>query len=140
MSNIVELLLNTELEKIQRPTKQVEITRLSNILGEPFIVLCKGLTYDRYTQIQDNCLEISENGQPNIDLTKMQLETVLAGVYTVEGGKLFQNKDLQSKFKVPVAAELAKKLLLTGEISELSDVITGLTGYGENSIKQIEGL
>ena len=38
MSNIVDLLLNADLEQIQRPSKEVEIKRLSNVLGEKVTV------------------------------------------------------------------------------------------------------
>ena len=31
MSNVIDLLLNADLEQIQRPSKEVEIKRLSNI-------------------------------------------------------------------------------------------------------------
>ena len=52
MSSIIDLLLNTDLEQIERPSKEVEIKRLSNILGEKFTVLCKSLSYDKYSEIQ----------------------------------------------------------------------------------------
>ena len=56
MSSIIDLLLNADLEQIERPSKEVEIKRLSNIFGEKFTVLCKALAYDKYSEIQENCI------------------------------------------------------------------------------------
>ena len=39
MSNVIDLLLNADLEQIERPVKEVEIKRLSNVLGEKLTVL-----------------------------------------------------------------------------------------------------
>ena len=54
MSNVIDLLLNADLEQIERPTIEVEIKRLSNIFGSKFTVLCKAFTYDKYSEIQEN--------------------------------------------------------------------------------------
>ena len=40
MSNVIDLLLNADLAQIERPSKEVEIKRLSYIFGEKFTVLC----------------------------------------------------------------------------------------------------
>ena len=58
MSNVIDLLLNADLEQIERPSKEVEIKRLSNALGEKFTVLCKALSYDKYSEIQENCIDM----------------------------------------------------------------------------------
>ena len=58
MSNVIDLLLNADIEQIERPSKEVEIKRLSNIFGEKFTVLCKALTYDQMKLIMSklsNC-------------------------------------------------------------------------------------
>ena len=138
MSNIIDLLLNADLEQIERPTKEVEIKRLSNIFGEKFTVLCKALTYDKYSEIQENCIEMNSK-EPTFDLQKLQLELVFNGVFDAQDGtRLFSNKELQKKFKVPHGKELVKRLLLSGEISALADTITELTGYKEDLIEEIK--
>ena len=138
MSKITDLLLGADFDQIERPSKEVEIKRLSNIFGEKFTVLCKALTYDKYSEIQENCIEMNSK-EPTFDLQKLQLELVFNGVFDAQDGtRLFSNKELQKKFKVPHGKELVKRLLLSGEISALADTITELTGYKEDLIKEIK--
>ena len=138
MSKITDLLLDADFEQIERPSKEVEIKRLSNIFGEKFTVLCKALTYDKYSEIQENCIEMNSK-EPTFDLQILQLELVFNGVFDAQDGtRLFSNKELQKKFKVPHGKELVKRLLLSGEISALADTITELTGYKEDLIEEIK--
>ena len=97
MSNVIDLLLNADLEQIQRPSKEVEIKRLSNIFGEKFTVLCKALTYDKYSEIQENCIDITTK-ESTFDLQKLQIELVFNGVFNAQDGtRFFSNKDLHKK-------------------------------------------
>ena len=138
MSNVIDLLLNADLEQIQRPSKEVEIKRLSNIFGEKFTVLCKALTYDKYSEIQESCIDITTK-EPTFDLQKLQIELVFNGVFNAQDGtRFFSNKELHKKFKVPHGKELIKKLLLSGEISALADTITELTGYKGDLIEEVK--
>ena len=72
MSNVIDLLLNADLEQIERPSKEVEIKRLSNIFGEKFTVLCKALAYDKYSEIQENCITMTSK-EPTFDLQKLKV-------------------------------------------------------------------
>ena len=72
MSNVIDLLLNADIEQIERPTKEVEIKRLTNVFGEKFTVLCKALTYDKYSEIQENCITMTSK-EPSFDLQKLQI-------------------------------------------------------------------
>ena len=138
MSNILDLLLNADLEQIERPSKEVEIKRLSNIFGEKFTVLCKALAYDKYSEIQENCITMTSK-EPTFDLQKLQIELVFNGVFNAEDGtRFFSNKDLHKKFKVPNGKEFIKKLLLSGEISALADAITDLTGFKGDLIEEVK--
>ena len=138
MSKITDLLLDADFEQIERPSKEVEIKRLSNIFGEKFTVLCKALTYDKYSEIQENCIEMNSK-EPTFDLQKLQLELVFNGVFDAQDGtRLFSNKELQKKFKVPHGKELVKRLLLSGEISALADTITELTGFKGDLIEEVK--
>ena len=138
MSNVIDLLLNADLEQIERPSKEVEIKRLSNIFGEKFTVLCKALAYDKYSEIQENCITMTSK-EPNFDLQKLQIELVFNGVFNAQDGtRFFSNKDLHKKFKVPNGKEFIKKLLLSGEISALADTITELTGFKGDLIEEVK--
>lgn len=148
MSNVIDFLLGTEVEEIERPTKDVEITRLSKDMNknkvegdEPkkFILTCKSLNYDKYAEIQDKCLEIKAKNM-SYDVQENQIQLCINGVFGPDGKRLFFNKDLQARFKVSNPKELCKKLLLSGEISKVADVVTGLTGYEDDAIEEVKGL
>ena len=77
MSNVIDLLLNADLEQIERPSKEVEIKRLSNIFGDKFTVLCKALAYDKYSEIQENCIDITTK-EPTDDIIEVGIESLKA--------------------------------------------------------------
>ena len=45
--NVLDLLLGSDIGEIKLPTKQVEITRLTELYGKPFVVTCKALTPEK---------------------------------------------------------------------------------------------
>lgn len=135
--NVLDLLLGADAAKIELPTKQVEITRLSEIFGTPFILTCKALTPEKYEEVQDMSLEI-KGKDVNIDTNKLQLFTVMEGVVDKDGKPLFKNKEVCKRFKAPTPKELIHKLLLSGEIVNLYTEIGKLTGFTEDAIKEIK--
>lgn len=56
--NVLDLLLGSDLGTIKQPYKDVEITRLSEALGAPFVVRCEALTPDTYEDVQENAITI----------------------------------------------------------------------------------
>ena len=109
-----------------------------HVFGEKFTVLCKALAYDKYSEIQENCIDMRTK-EPTFDLQKLQIELVFNGVFNAQDGtRFFSNKDLHKKFKVPNGKEFIKKLLLSGEISVLADTITELTGFKGDLIEEVK--
>ena len=135
--NILDLLLGSDIGEIKLPTKQVEISRLSNIYGSPFIVTCKALTPDKYEEVQDMAVNV-QSKDVDLDLNLLQMFVVIEGVCDAEENPMFKNKDLMTKFKVPTPKELVKKLLLSGEIASLYGEISELSGFGEDSISEVK--
>ena len=129
--NIIDLLLETDVEKIERPSKIIEIPRLTKLLGGEFKVMCRALTVSKHEDIQEMCMN-KKTGE--VDINKLQMKTVVEGVLDLDGKWLFKNKDIQKKFKAPNAEELVKKLILSGEIAKLFEVIADLTGFGNDNI------
>lgn len=140
--NLIDLLLSSDIDKIERPSQEVEIKRLSKVFGEKFTVLCKALSFDKYNEIQENNLKYDISTQKiDMDMNNMQIEMVLNGVFNVsDGSRFFSNKDLQKHFKVHTHKDLIKKLLLGGEIGELATIITKLSGFEGDMIEEVEGL
>lgn len=131
MSNIIELLLNADKESLERPSKVIEIPRLTKQLGGEFKIICKALTVSKTEDLRELCVD-RKTGE--VDISKLQIKTIVEGVYDLEGKWLFKNKDVQKSFKVPNPDELVRKLLLVGEMDKIFEVVTELGGFGEDSI------
>ncbi|HDK5766223.1 TPA: phage portal protein, partial [Clostridioides difficile] len=82
----------------------------------------------------NTCLKIDENMKTDIDLPEMQMLTIIEGVCDLDGKLLFKNKELMDKFKAPTPKELARKLLLPGEITNLYRILQDVMGYGKNAV------
>jgi len=129
--NTLDLLLKLDESKIKKPTKQVEIKRLSEILGEKVVFTCQAVTANKMAEIQEMVLDVKTQ---QIDVQEMQIMTVLAGVKEPN----LKSKELMEKFNVPTPKELLQKLLLSGEITNLYNVISELSGYGPDSVAEVK--
>jgi hypothetical protein len=132
--NIVDLLLNADLNELERPSKIVEIKRLSEIFGSEFKVKCIALTPAKDAEISDMCISFDEGMKTDIDISEMQVLTLIEGVCDLEGKPLFKNKELMDKFGSPTPKELIRKVLLPGEQSNLYKVIQDAMGYGKGTV------
>lgn len=129
MSIIDQLLLMDAGKLAEVPTKSIEIPRLSALLGEKFEVICKAIDGERYADIRKNAINISKKGGvKDIDIYKMQVLTVLDGV--VEPS--LKNQDLLKHFNCVTPKDLVKKLFLGGEIDEIANTISELSGYNKD--------
>ena len=125
--SLIDKLLQMDKEKLmEMPTKEVEIPRLTEMLSEPFNVKCKAIDGERYADIQRSAIDLNKKGGlRNINLYEMQVLTVIEGVIEPS----LKDERLLAYFGCVTPKELVKKLFLAGEIAELSNVITELSGY-----------
>lgn len=65
----------------------------------------------------------------DIDITQLQLFTVIEGVVDATGAPMFKNKELMSKFKVSTPKDLVRAILLSGEIAKIYGEISELAGF-----------
>ena len=56
--NVLDLLLGSDIGEIKLPSKKVEISRLSKVLGAPFVITVSALSPDRYEEVQDMAVSI----------------------------------------------------------------------------------
>ena len=129
MSLIDKLLQMDKAKLMELPTREVEMPRLSELTGEPFKVTCKAIDGERYADIQRSAIDLNKKGGlRNINLYEMQVLTVIDGV--VEPS--LKDERLLGYFGCVTPKELVKKLFLAGEIAEISNVITELSGYDKS--------
>lgn len=132
MSNKMDLLLKIDTTKLVRPEKEVEITRLSAIVGEKFTINCHGLTATEFSELQES---VSLNTDGNIDLDKnIQVQTVIKGVSDPE----FTNQQVIEHFGAVNATEAVNNIFLPGEISSIYTTITELSGFSRDAVKDVK--
>jgi len=135
--NVLDLLLGADVGEIKLPTKRVEITRLTEAFGAPFILTCRALTPDRFEEVQDMAVSI-KGKDADIEVSLMQLLVVMEGVIDDTGKPMFKNKELMLKFKAQSPKELVRKILLSGEIASVYNALAGLSGFGEDAVKEVK--
>ena len=125
--SLIDKLLQMDNKTItEMPKREVEVPRLTQVLGEPFKVVCQAIDGERYADIQKASIDLNKKGGVrNINLFDMQVLTVIDGV--VEPS--LKDTKLLNHFGCVTPKELVKKLFLAGEIAELSNVVTELSGY-----------
>ena len=116
----LDILLNTEMPDL--PEKDVKLKRLSEICKKPVVFKLKALTYNRANEITKS--------QPE----DFNVHILLAG--TVEPN--LKDSELLLKYKAETPAELVKKLLLPGEIEDLSREVEKLSGYRKVTLEEIK--
>lgn len=135
--NVLDLLLGSDIGEIKLPTKTVEITRLTEVFGKPFILTCQALSPEKYEEVQD--MAVSVKGKDvDLDVSQLQLFTVMEGVIGEDGKPLFKSVELRFKFKVPTPKDVVRKILLSGEITAVYTEIAKLSGFGDGAVKEVK--
>lgn len=125
--SLIDKLLQMDCAKLtEMPTREVQMARLTELMGEPFTVKCQAIDGERYADIQRSAVDLNKKGGiKNLNIFDMQVLTVIDGV--VEPS--MKDSKLLKHFGCATPKDLVKKLFLAGEIAELSNVITELSGY-----------
>lgn len=122
--DLIEKLLGCGKTVLDRPTTEVEITRLSALIGQPFIVKIHALT----------AKELDEAPKDNF-----KTHVILAAVESPDlcDSRLAEMLRPQGRNAKLTPAETVNALLLPGEAVNLYNAITDLSGFGEDSIKDL---
>ena len=135
MANAIDLLLNANVEDFERPSKIVEIPRLSKILGDKFELKLKALSINKINKLRMECVNQTTK---EVDIPKLQMKMLTEGTLDTENETyFFKNKNIQKAYKVPNAEELINKILVMGEVDFLYDEIDSLSDLSED-IEEIE--
>mgnify|MGYP000259148792 CR=1 FL=1 len=116
----LDLLLKMDIQDL--PEKEYKIKRLSDLCGSPVIFKLRAIPYSR-------AMEISR-----AQMEDMEVHIMLAGV--VEPN--LKSPELMAKYNAATPAEMIKKMLLPGEIIDISRAIERLSGYRTDTIEEIK--
>ena len=121
MSKFLDMMLRPEVESVQDnlPMARYEVKRLSRLLKEPVVLELRGLPYGK---VQD--LRTMEKDQ--------EVHILLAGCPELK------DEGLKAKFGGVTPAETVKAMFLPGEIADLSRAVERLSGFRQNTIREIK--
>ena len=121
MSKFLDMMLRPEVASVEKelPTASYEIKRLSKLLKEPVTLELRGLPYGKAQQLR--VMEVDQ-----------EVQILLAGCPELK------DPALKEKFGGATPAETVKAMLLPGEIADLSRAVERLSGYRQNTIKEIK--
>lgn len=121
--SVLDLLLGGSIPNVEKdlPTATYKIDRLSAIAGHDVVFKLKALPYGKVHDIERFTQDVDVN-------------ILLAGC--VEPS--LKDERLQEKFGGATPADVVKKMLLAGEITDLSQAIERLSGYRRMTITEVK--
>ena len=121
MSKFLDMMLRPEVASVRDnlPTAKYEVKRLSRLLDEPVTLELRGLPYGKAQELRG-----MERDQ--------EVQILLAGCPELK------DETLKAKFGGATPAETVKAMLLPGEIADLSRAVARLSGYRQNTIREIK--
>ncbi|WP_455256650.1 phage tail assembly chaperone [Peptoniphilus asaccharolyticus] len=133
--NTLQKLMQYDSGTLKMPTGNVKI-KLKKLGGEEFDFPITALSPALVSEIQEEIYSVKykKKSGMEVDITKYQaqLRTI------VEGCSIFKDKGLMDKFGAKTPKELVEKLMLSGEMDQLSEAIDDLSGYDEEDDEEDE--
>lgn len=120
--NALDQLLTMDLPEPRE--KKIKIKRISENIGEDFILTIRELTFSRVAAIRKTH---GEDGESDI-------HTVLAGVKDPD----LRDKELLARYNTGTPSLLVEKLFSPGEITQIAIEIERLSGYRTATIEEIK--
>ena len=123
--SVMDLLLRPELPDVRKalPEKQVEVTRLSELAGEPVVFRLRVLTYPQVRAVQDRPAE------------DRALHILLDGCVEPD----FRDKRLLAPERgIATPLDAIRARLTPGEIDELSCEVQQLSGYLKRTVRDVK--
>ena len=119
----------------------MEIPRLSEATGNPFIVELRQVPINLEQDIEDRYNKVSYTDDGDVELDSKPLEAkkmLLVECVYVEDKQLFKQSSIMKKFNAKTPSHLVEKLLTKGEITKLYNTYREVVGFNKNSIKEIK--
>lgn len=143
MDMIEKLLKKSKEELTNTQTAEIEIERLSELIGEPCIFKIRGLTNKEMKELRElNTKKEWRKAQKNgkvvkeevdvIDTYKLGLDTIVEA--TIEPN--FRDSRLREKFGTEIPTDIVEEMLMQGEIIKIANTIKQLIGDTEEETQQ----
>ena len=142
--DILEKLLKKDKEELTNTqTAEVEIERLSELIGEPCMFKIRGLTNKEIKELRElntkkEWHNVKRNGKTVkeevdvIDTYKLGIDTIVEA--TVEPN--FRDSRLREKFGTEVPSDIVEEMLMQGEILKIANIIKQLIGDTDEETQQ----
>ena len=138
-----KLLKKSKEELTNTQTAEIEIERLSELIGEPCIFKIRGLTNKEIKELRElntkkEWRNVKRNGKTVkeevevIDTYKLGLDTIVEA--TVEPN--FRDSRLREKFGTEIPTDIVEEMLMQGEILKIANVIKQLIGDTDEETQQ----
>ena len=127
MSTALSLLMNVNQEKLKKPSKEVEVPRISEICGEQFNVTVKAINMGQLKEILRDVKD--DDVASNFESAAMIVRYGLLD-------PLITNKELQGQMGVQNWEELLNKLFLPGEVMTISQEILSISDLDGSGMKK----
>ena len=124
--NVVEQLLKVDAGKVEFPKKDITLN-LMKLGGAEVTFTCVAFDPEVMNEINQMNMEISSDGQIEMNTSGLQLQTLLNGVPELK------DKSLMEHFKVKTPDQLINKIFLAGDINKLVDTISELNGFDKKT-------
>ncbi len=127
--SLTEKLLSLDVNKYkEKNTADIEIKRLSDLIGEPFIIKVQEVESGRMQEIQ--AMMFDKKG--NYDISQARKINILACLEGVVEPNL-KDESLQKHFNAASPKDLVEILFKGTELTKVSDVIAKISGFVDSS-------
>ena len=131
--SLLEKLLSADIGIITTEAKtELEVPRLTKLLGETFIVELKELPFQQIEEAR-NFATSGKGKDQVVDNGKFTSIVLSKAIVTPDLG----DRDLYQKFGVTNKLDCIKKLFKPGEIDLLATKVFELSGYSDEAVKDI---
>lgn len=121
MGQTLEMLLAADPSEVKNiPTGQIEIKRLSKLLGKPFIITYRAATIDEIKEIGDKATRDGKHSEA---------EEMKWTIYEMVTDPNFKDAELRKAYAVVRPVDIVSTILLGGEIITVYNAIMNLSGF-----------
>ena len=130
----IDLLMGLDADKLTAvPTRELKMTRLSELTGADFIVKVKAIPAKRFTELVSD-IRSKDGGVDTAKAFDANIKIALAGLVDPS----LKDVDLMEHFGASTPGQLIEKIFNGSEIGAIADAITELSGFSGNVVEEVK--